>query len=352
MTAAEAHPVRALAAALQQAVPAAEVRLRCQARPVPPAQWRTGSQEDGGTSILGFIARAIADGILLRPTADPGPVRPARLTSAERDAEARRRKAVVGFDVGLSLEVAGVGADAAEALLWRLIGFTSPLDDGVQAVEWRIRRGAASARPSASRTGSSPSSGRSPTPRSTARASTRVRPLGAPPPQIAAGGRLVLGSQPGRRPRDRRRRPRPPPRGLRVDWLGQEHAPAQPRGRARRTPIGVTVIDPHGDLTGDILARIPGVRRRPRPCAPARRQGPPARLQLPRAPLARRGAARHLRVRRAVRGPVAAVLRPEDAALSAPRAPDAARRAGARDDHRAHPRPHRRRVPRAAGPGD
>ena len=257
VTAAEAHAVRALAAALQQAVPAAEVRLRCQARPVPPAQWRTGSQEGGGTSILGFIARAITDGILLRPTADPGPVRPARLTPADRDAEARRRKTVVAFDTCLSLEVAGVGANAAEALLWRLIGFTSTLDDGAQAVEWRIHRGAASAPAIRLADWELAQLWSLPDAAFDRAGFNRVRPLGAPPPQIAAGGRLVLGTSRGG------------DLAIGADALARHLAVFGSTGSGKSTlllnlvgalaasPVGVTVIDPHGDLTGDILARIP-----------------------------------------------------------------------------------------------
>ncbi len=142
----EARPVRALAAALEHAPRGTEVRLRCLARPVPPDRWRRDGDaidDDASPSILGFLLRTIADAILLHPVTDPAPKRPAaRLTAAERDAEARRRKGVVGFDVALSLEVAGIAGPAAEALLWRLIGFTAALDDGTQAIRWQIRRGA------------------------------------------------------------------------------------------------------------------------------------------------------------------------------------------------------------------
>jgi hypothetical protein len=257
---AEARPVRALAAALDQATPGAEVRLRCRARPVPPARWErdAGGGDDGSSSIFGFIARTIADAILLRPTSDPVPAHPARLTSAERDAEARRRKGVVGFDVALSLEVAGVSADAAEALLWRLIGFTGSLDDGVQAIEWRIHRGA-SARPRTTRLADWELAQLWSLPDAAFDGAgfTRARPLGAPPPEIAAPARLVLGTSRGR------------DLAIPSDALARHLAVFGSTGSGKSTlllnlvgalatsPIGVTVIDPHGDLTGDILARLP-----------------------------------------------------------------------------------------------
>ena len=235
----EARPVRALAAALEHAPRGTEVRLRCLARPVPPERWRRDgatTDDDASPSVIGFLVRTIADAILLHPVADPAPKRPAaRLTAAERDAEARRRKGVVGFDVALSLEVAGIAAPAAEALLWRLIGFTAALDDGTQAIRWQIRRGAS---PSGSVTRFADwELAQLVVPARCRLRPRRVRP-GAPARRRATGHargrRSCPGHQPRSRPRPVGRRPRPPPRGLRVDGLGQEHAPAQPRRRARR----------------------------------------------------------------------------------------------------------------------
>jgi hypothetical protein len=256
--AAEARPVRALAAALERAPRGAEVRLRIRARPVPPATWRreAGDSGDGSTSIIGFLVRTVADAILLRPTSDPALTRPVRLTPAERDAEARRRKAVVGYGVACSLEVAGVGAGAAEALLWRLIGFTGSLDDGVQAIEWRIHRGAA--RPGSTRLADWELAQLWSLPDASFDGAgfTRARPLGAPPPEIAAAARLVLGTSRGR------------DLAIGADALARHLAVFGSTGSGKSTlllnlvgalaasPVGVTVIDPHGDLTGDILARL------------------------------------------------------------------------------------------------
>jgi energy-coupling factor transporter ATP-binding protein EcfA2 len=258
----EARPVRALAAALEHAPAGTEVRLRCLARPVPPERWRRDgatTDDDASPSVIGFLLRTVVDAIFLRPVTDPAPRRQAaRLTAAERDAEARRRKGVVGFDVTLSLEVAGIAAPAAEALLWRLIGFTAALDDGTQAIRWQIRRGG-SARGAAGRFAdwelaqlwSLPDAAFD-------RAGfARARPLGAAPPVIPIGLSLVLGTSRGR------------DLALPADALARHLAVFGSTGSGKSTlllnlvgalatsPIGVTVIDPHGDLTGDILARLP-----------------------------------------------------------------------------------------------
>jgi Helicase HerA, central domain len=258
----EARPVRALAAALEHAPRGTEVRLRCLARPVPPERWRRDGAtagDDASPSVIGFLLRTIADAILLHPVADPAPKRPAaRLTAAERDADARRRKGVVGFDVALSLEVAGIAVPAGEALLWRLIGFTAALDDGTQAIRWQIRRGA-SPPGSATRFAdwelaqlwSLPDAAFD-------RAGfARVRPLGAAPPAMPGAAGLVLGTSRGR------------DLALSADALARHLAVFGSTGSGKSTlllnlvgalaasPIGVTVIDPHGDLTGDILARLP-----------------------------------------------------------------------------------------------
>lgn len=172
----EARVVRALAGALETAGSSAEVRLRVLAWPVAPDVWqrqvgpRTGSSTPMGT----IVGAAIIDALLFHETSSlPSKTEAPQLSPAGRDAQARKRRGVVGFDVGLALEVAGVGAAEAETLLWRLVHFTQELDDGSQGIRWEIRRGAppparlAPAWP----TGSSPSCGTCRTPRSTAAAS-------------------------------------------------------------------------------------------------------------------------------------------------------------------------------------
>ena len=257
----EARIPRALAAALEHAPAGVEVRLRCIARPVPPEAWRrdVAAAEDAGPgSVRSLIGSAIVDAVLLRPTAGSAPQAPVRLSSAEREAQARRRRGVVGFDVGLRLEVAGIAGPAAEALLWRLVHVTAELDDGRQAIRWSIRRGqgggARSARladwelaqlwslPDAPFDGAG---------------FARERPLGAAPPVSREGLGLVLGESRGR------------PLVLPADALARHLAVFGSTGSGKSTlllnlvlalaesPIGATVIDPHGDLTTDILERLP-----------------------------------------------------------------------------------------------
>ena len=257
----EARVLRALAAALEHAPADAEVRLRLIARPVPPDVWHravTPPEEADSTSGSSLIGRAVIDAILLRPTAATGPGEPVRRSPAEREAANRKRRGVVGFDVGLRLEVAGVTADAAEALLWRLVHFTAELDDGRQAIRWEIRRGAGGTVPPARLAdwelaqlwylpdGSFDRAG-----------FARARPLGAAPPSEHGRLGLVLGESRGR------------PFALPADALARHLAVFGSTGSGKstlllnlvlalaETPIGATVIDPHGDLTTDILERLP-----------------------------------------------------------------------------------------------
>jgi energy-coupling factor transporter ATP-binding protein EcfA2 len=260
VSASEARLPRALAAALAHAPAGAEVRLRCLARPVPPEAWRrdVAAPEDAASgSVASLVGRAVIDAVLLRSTAEPAPA-PARLSPAERDAQARRRKGVVGFDVGLRLEVAGIPPAAAEALLWRLVHVTAELDDGRQSIRWEIRRGPGEGAPNArladwelAQLWSLPDAAFD-------RAGfARVRPLGAAPPTLSPRAGLVFGESRGR------------PMALPADALARHLAVFGSTGSGKstlllhlvlelaRSSVGATVIDPHGDLTADILARLP-----------------------------------------------------------------------------------------------
>lgn len=262
LVAPEGRVLRALAGALERAPAAAEVRLRLVVRPVPPDAWRRqGAPPEAGApaSVAGLIGAAIVDAVLLRPSARAsGPSAPIRLPPAERDALARKQLGVVAFDVGLRLEVAGISSDAAEALLWHLSHFTNELDDAGQGLRWEIHgadwAGAQSARladwelaqlwymPDASfdRAGFA-----------------RARPLGAPAPARGVGLGLVVGESQGQ------------PLVIPADVLARHLAVFGATGSGKSTlllnlvlalaesPIGATVIDPHGDLTTDILARLP-----------------------------------------------------------------------------------------------
>ncbi len=122
-------------------------RGRCRPRPGgatwPPRRTRAPDRFDPSSA-----ARSSTPSCSVRPLGT-APQAPVRLSPAEREAQARRRRGVVGFDVGLRLEVAGIAGPAAEALLWRLVHFTAELDDGHQAIRWKIRRGRGGGAPAA-----------------------------------------------------------------------------------------------------------------------------------------------------------------------------------------------------------
>jgi hypothetical protein len=142
----DAGALHGLAAALAAERPSAEVRLRLVARPVPPDAWRrevAPEPRDHSIGIGRLVGHAIVEGLMFHPESTlPEPDTPRTLTPDERVAAQRRRAGMVGFDVGLVLEVADAPPDAAEALLWRLVDFTHPLADPHQAIGWTIRRGA------------------------------------------------------------------------------------------------------------------------------------------------------------------------------------------------------------------
>lgn len=256
---ADGRAIVRLAHALVAEPAAAEVRLRVRLRPVPPAAWqRVIDPEEASTSIASLVGTAIVDALLFRPTS---PVEPAAgtISAAEREAAKRKRAGVVAFDVGARLEVAGIGPAAATALLWRLVGFTDVLGDARQSIAWRIRAGARPLVPSmrladweTAALWSLPTSGFDRT------GAGRSRPLVAPVPPTAGAGALVVGEADGR------------PVGLPLEVLGRHFAVFGATGSGKstlllalatellRSGVGGTIIDPHGDLADDILARVPG----------------------------------------------------------------------------------------------
>jgi hypothetical protein len=261
VTAPEARVLRALAGALEKAPGDAEVSLRLLVRPVPPDAWQrqvAPTSADAPSSVASLVGRAIVDAVLLRSSSPMPAAAPARRSPAEREAETRKGRGVVAFDVGLRLEVAGVSPDAAEALLWRLAHFTNEFDDAGQGIRWEIHRGSAFRAPPARLTdwelaqlwylpdASFDGAG-----------FARARPLAAAPTIHAAGLGLVIGEGRGR------------PLAIPADVLARHLAVFGSTGSGKSTlllnlvlalaesPIGATVIDPHGDLTNDILARLP-----------------------------------------------------------------------------------------------
>jgi hypothetical protein len=238
-----------------------EVRLRLLARPIPPERWQRAlfPQDQRGRSFASLVGSAIVDTAFNRPSS-VGTETPALLSVAEREAQARRRAAQVGFEVGLLLEVADADRAAATALLWRLIDFSDAIGDGRQTVAWAVRSGAVARPPSLglgdwelAKLWQLPDAGfdQAELP--------RQRPLAAkPPPAItAAGGAITIGQS------------RHGPLRLPVGQLARHLAVFGATGSGKstlllnlalgvlETPLGGTVIDLHGDLAADILGRVP-----------------------------------------------------------------------------------------------
>ena len=259
----EGRPLHRLARALDTyAPPAAEVRFRVVLRPLPAHRWRSVIEpETRGTSMMALVAGALADAILFRSSSGDGGSAPVVLSPAEREARQRKRSGVVGFGAGLALEVARVDADVARALLWRLADFSDAAAEARQRVGWRTRRG-----------GGAPVSafGRLadwevaqlwylPEASFDRAALPRRRALAAPVPAPVADTRssVVVG-----------RGSRGPLR-LPAEQLARHMVVIGATGSGKSTllltlalgvldtPMGATVIDPHGDLTDDLLSRVP-----------------------------------------------------------------------------------------------
>ena len=288
-----ARPPRASPRALEHAPAGAEVRLRCVARPVPPdglAARRSAARRGRAPA----VARPHRDGDRRRHPApsdrrDPRPRRPLRRAAggargpgpqAPRRRRLRRRRS-------RSRSRASTPDEAPRRSCGASSTSRRELDDGPQAIRWadpavapaveRPRRGSADwelaqlwSLPDASfdRAGFA-----------------RARPLGAAPPVSPDGLGLVARGEPRSRPcccpADALAAPS---RGVRLDGLGQEHAPAQPR--ARTGGIADRGDGHRSPRRSD--DRHPGAAARQRghqsPRPAARRPRPPARLQLPRAP--------------------------------------------------------------------
>jgi hypothetical protein len=261
---AEARVLHRFAAAVEAASTNAEVRLRVITRPVPPEAWQkaiASGSTNASPSMGQVIGAAIIDGLLFRKSRfdDRSTSTTRTLSPEECDAQNRKRRGAVGFDVGLVLEVAGIPADQAEALLWRLVDFTHPLSDGHQEIRWKIRRGPAGNPPRArladwelAQLWYLPDA-------SFDRAGfIRDRPLAAPPPVVGSGELgLVVAESRGR------------PLAIPIRILPRHVIALGATGSGKSTlllnlalaaieaDIGTTVIDPHGDLVADILCRIP-----------------------------------------------------------------------------------------------
>lgn len=250
-----------LAAALEAAAPAGvEVRYRVHLRPVPAERWRAAvDPEPGGSrSILALVAEAVIDGLLFRETGS-GQAAPVAPSALERDARTRKRRGAAGFETALLIEVAGTTFEAAKALLWRLTDATDSLADAGQEIRWEVVPGAVKEAP-----GSELADWEVaqlwylPDETFDAAELPRPRPLaGALPPDALVSDGVVVGTNGDR------------PLAVPLAALDRHLAVVGSTGSGKSTlllqlvtglldtPWGATVIDPHGDLVADILARVP-----------------------------------------------------------------------------------------------
>ncbi|MGH2379663.1 MAG: helicase HerA domain-containing protein, partial [Candidatus Limnocylindria bacterium] len=237
-----------------------EVRMRTVVRSIAPQRWHNALYPERKSKSIGAIAgEALLNMIFNRPYESAKP-QTIELSDDEHEARRRKRAARNGFEVGLVLEVAGTDAASGRALLHRLKTFTSLLGDGLQAIDWRVRDGSVSQPPrfelgdwELAQLWYLPDAGFDQA------GLPRHRPLVAPPPRISAGNgaELTIGES------------RDGPLRLPLDALARHMAVIGATGSGKSTllmslalgvldtPVGATVIDPHGDLAADILASVP-----------------------------------------------------------------------------------------------
>jgi hypothetical protein len=247
-----------LAVALSSAPAGAEVRLRTFVRPIDPRSWeRQLYPESASPSIVRLVAGEIVS-TLTNQHGTATSSAPVTLSAVEREALAHKRAGRLGYETGLVIEVAGLADGPARALLREAVECTTPLGAGRQAIVWTFRRGAVSSPPRFALgdwelaqlwylPDTSFEAARFP----------RERPLAPAAPVVRSGPTLLVGES------------RDGPLALPVASLARHMAIVGSTGSGKSTlllnlalavldsPIGATVIDPHGDLAGDILARIP-----------------------------------------------------------------------------------------------
>ena len=238
-------PLR-LGVALNQARTNAEVVLRIG---LMPGASSDSGEESIGRSIAGFVLTAVIDAILMRSVADK-PMDPAQTRSAE---------APTGmYSATVAMEASGVTSAAGAALLWKLVSATDALRSGSQSFIWTIREGSKS---TASPLSADPdllgALWALPHRRFDELGLERERALpGSHREQEGSGGLAIADARRG-------------PLLLSPDTLARHLAVFGATGSGKTTlllnlvlgcakaGIGVTVIDPHGDLTKDILGRMP-----------------------------------------------------------------------------------------------
>lgn len=251
-----------LAGAFERLPAGVEGRLRLLVKPMPPVAWQreiTPPSETRSRSMASIIGEALIDGFLFRQSDDTaaGPVR-IEVPPDVRDAYAQKREGDVGFEVGVLLEIVATDAATAQQHLWRLKAFSDSVATAQQRIGWDVRAGAVT-RPPRARLADwvlaqlwylpDGSFDRLELP--------RARGLVAPPPPLTAPGGIRIGET------------RDGPLTLSPDQLSQHMAVFGATGSGKstlllslavgllETPVGATIIDPHGDLAADVLSHVP-----------------------------------------------------------------------------------------------
>src|ERR1035437_5301400 len=236
-------------AALAGVTPSAAAAVLLRIRLMPGAT-NDPDEEGIGRSIGGFLVSTIIDALLFRETADTRPSKPAPAPSTESPTGM--------YSATIALETSGVKPAAATALLWKLVGATDALRSGPQSLVWTVREGPKS--------GSSALSADPellgalwalPDRRFDALALERERSLpGSRRESEGASGIAIADARRG-------------PLILSTETLARHLAVFGATGSGKttlllnlvlgcaRAGVGVSVIDPHGDLTADILGRLP-----------------------------------------------------------------------------------------------
>jgi hypothetical protein len=244
-TSASSVPLR-LAVALDKAGTGVQVVLRIR---LMPGAANDPDEEAIGRSIGGFLASTIIDALLFRETADRPPT-PARARSTELPTGM--------YSATIALAASGTKPDVAAALLWKLVGATDALRSGSQSLVWTVREGSESGSPALS---ADPellgALWALPDRRFDELALARERSLpGSRRESEGASGIAIADARRG-------------PIILSTDTLARHLAVFGATGSGKttlllnlvlgcaRSGVGVSVIDPHGDLTADILGRLP-----------------------------------------------------------------------------------------------
>jgi hypothetical protein len=245
-TSASSVPLR-LAVALGQARTSAAVVLRIR---LMPGAANDPDDEGIGRSIGGFLVSTIIDALLFRETADTRP---------SNRAPARSTDPPTGmYSATIALEASGVNPAAGTALLWKLVGATDALRSGPQSLVWTVREGSGSG-----------SSALSADPELLgalwALPDRRFDELALDRERSLPGSRREPEGASGIAIADARRGPLV----LSTETLARHLAVFGATGSGKttlllnlvlgcaRAGVGVSVIDPHGDLTADILGRLP-----------------------------------------------------------------------------------------------